>query len=202
MLFISGNAFHHRQFRKLLQLSETSTEDILYQTAVRWLSQGKTSHRVLQLRKEIVEYYSTNNKDCPLLNNDFFISLAFLVDFLTRVNNLNKSLQGKGTTVCFMRKKVLDFKEKCRPLKNHLQQRNFFHFPQLTDLIVCKETQFDKISIALFCNIFDAVLQDFSDRFQNFEKISKPLRLVAFPHLVETESAPMDLQMELVEIKQ
>ena len=48
---------------------------------------------------------------------------------------------------------------------------------------------------------FDAVLQDFSDRFQEFEKISKTLRLVAFPHLVETESAPMDLQMELAQIK-
>ena len=35
MLFINGN------FGKLLQLSETSAEDILYLTAVRWLSQGK-----------------------------------------------------------------------------------------------------------------------------------------------------------------
>ena len=44
-------------------------------------------------------------------------------------------------------------------------------------------------------------MHDFSDRFQDFEKISKTLRLVAFPHLVETESAPMDLQTELVKIK-
>ena len=66
ILYIHSNAFHHRQFRELLQLSETSAEDILYHTAVRWLSQGETSHSVLQLRKEIVEYYSTKNKECPL----------------------------------------------------------------------------------------------------------------------------------------
>ena len=100
-----------------------------------------------------------------------------------------------------MHKKVLDFKNNCRLLKNHLQPHNFFHFPQLTALIVSNEIQVDKVPIALFCNVFDAVLQDFSDCFQDFEKISKTLRLVAFPHLVETESAPMDLQMKLVEIK-
>ena len=71
----------------------------------------------------------------------------------------------------------------------------------MTALIVSNEIQVDKVPIALVCNVFDAVLQDFSDRFQDFEKISKTLRLVAFPHLVETESAPMDLQMELVETK-
>ena len=125
------------------------------------------------------KYYSTKNKDCPLLNNDFVISLAFLVDFLTHVNNLNKSLQGKRTTVCFKHKKVLDFKDKCRLLKNHLQHHNFFHFPQLTALIVSNEIQVDKITIALFCNVFNAVLQDFSERFQDFEKISKTLGLVA-----------------------
>ena len=153
-------------------MSKTSAEDILYHTAVRWLSQGETSRRVLQLRKEIVEYYSTKNKDCPSLNNDFAIALAFLVDFLTHVNNLNKSLQGKGTTVCFIHKKLLDFKDKCL-LKNHLQQHNFFHFSQLTALIVSNEIEVDKVPIALFCNVFDAVLLDFSDRFQDFEKISK-----------------------------
>ena len=37
--------------------------------------------------------------------------------------------------------------------------------------------------------------------FKIFRKFKKLLRLVAFSHLVETESAPIDLQMELVDIK-
>ena len=44
-------------------------------------------------------------------------------------------------------------------------------------------------------------LQEFSDRFQDFEKISNTTRLVAYPHLVETETVPLNLQMELVELK-
>ena len=42
-------------------------------------------------------------------------------------------------------------------------------------LIVSNEIQVDKVPIALFCNVFDTVLQDFCDRFQDFEKISKTL---------------------------
>ena len=71
----------------------------------------------------------------------------------------------------------------------------------MTTLIVSHEIHADKVPIALFCNVFDAVLRDYFDRFQDFEKISKTLRLVAFPHLVVTESASIDLQMGLVEIK-
>ena len=135
------------------------------------------------------------------MNNDFLTSLAFLVDFLSHVDNLNQSLQGKEITICFMYKKVLDFQDKCRLLKSHLQQQHFFHFPQLTALIVEKEIEVNKIPIALFSGVFDTVLQDFANRFQDFIRISTTLRLVAFPHLVETESAPLNLQMELVELK-
>ena len=49
ILFIRANALHHRQFREILRSSEASAEDILYQSAVRWLFIGGTSRRVLQL---------------------------------------------------------------------------------------------------------------------------------------------------------
>ena len=201
VLSIRTNALHHRQFREILCSSETSAEDILYHSAVRWLSMGETSRRVLQLRKETVEYCSTKNKECPLLDKDFLTSLGFLVDFSTQVNFLNQSLPGKTTTVCLVYKKVQDFREKCRLLKSHLRQRNFFHFPQMKALIDSKEIQVYVIPIILFSSVFDGVLQEFSNRFQDFERISDTTRLVAYPHLVETETAPLNLQMELVELK-
>ena len=201
ILFIRTNALHHRQFREILCSTETSVKDIFYHFAVRWLSIGKTFRRVLQSRKEIVEYYSTKNKKCPLLDKDFLMSLGFLVDFLTQVNFLNQSLQGKATTVCFVYKKVQDLLDKCCLFKSHLHQRNFFHFPQMKALIDSKEIQVDDIPIILFSSVFDKVLQDFSYRFQDFERISDTARPVAYPHLVETKTAPLNLQTELVELK-
>ena len=124
----------------------------------------------------------------------------FLVDFLSHVSNLNQSLQGKATTVCSKYKKVLAFRDKCRLLKNHLQQHNFLYFSQLTSLVDSYKIQDDNIPVIVFSGVFDAVLQDFADRFQDFEKISQTLTL-AFPYLVDTESAPLHLQMEWVKLK-
>ena len=59
----------------------------------------------------------------------------------------------------------------------------------------------DDIPIILFSSVFDGVLQEFSNRFQDFERISDTTRLVAYPHLVEIETALLNLQMELVELK-
>ena len=128
-----------------------------------------------------------------LLNKDFLMSLGFLVDFLTQVNFLNQSLQGKA-------KKVQDFQCKCH-LKSHLHQHNFFHFPQMEALIDGKEIQVDDIPIIFFSSVLDKVLQEFSYCFQDFERISNTTRLVAYPHLVEIKTAPLNLQMELVKLK-
>ena len=59
----------------------------------------------------------------------------------------------------------------------------------------------DDIPIILFSRVFDGVLQEFSYRFQDFERISNTTRPVAYPHLIETETAPLNLQMKLVELK-
>ena len=77
------------------------------------------------------------------------MSLGFLVDFLTLVNFLNKSLQGKATTMCLEYKKVQDFRDKCRLLKSHLHQRNFFHFPQMKAVLDSKKIEVDDIPIIL-----------------------------------------------------
>ena len=59
----------------------------------------------------------------------------------------------------------------------------------------------DDIPIILFSSVFDGVLQEFSNRFQDFVRISDRTWLVAYTHLVEIETAPLNLQMELVELK-
>ena len=181
ILFIRSRALNHRQFRELLELSDNSCEDVLYHTAVRWLSQGETSRRVLQLRKEIIEFYSAKQKSCPLNNGDFLTSLALLVDILSHVNTLNRSLQGKEMTVCILYEKVRDFKDKFRLLKHQIQQKNYFHFHYLTELLTNKEIQEDQIPTSLILEVFEDILNDFSDRFQDFEKISPILLYVLLP---------------------
>ena len=163
-LTYSRKCFASSTISRIFCSSETSAGYIFYHPAVRLLSIGETSHGVLHLRKKIVEYHLTKNKECPLLNQDFHMSLGFVVDFLTKRNFLNQSLQGK-TIVCLVYKKVQDFSDKCRLLKSHLHQRNLFHFPQLKALIDNKNIQVDVIPTILFSSVFNRVLHEFSYRF-------------------------------------
>ena len=48
-IHIRSNVLRHRQFRALLNDREESLEDVLCYTPVRWLSQGQTACRVLNL---------------------------------------------------------------------------------------------------------------------------------------------------------
>ena len=64
-----------------------------------------------------------------------------------------------------------------------------------------KEILIDKIPIVLFSGVLDKVLQEFAGCFQDSEKISEATRVIAFPHLEETESKPLNLPMELMELK-
>ena len=68
-------------------------------------------------------------------------------------------------------------------------------------LIDNEEIEIDKIPIILLSDVFDGVVQGFADRLQDFEKIAEATRLFGFPHEVETKSAQLNLQMELVELR-
>ena len=100
-----------------------------------------------------------------------------------------------------MYKKVLAFCGKCHLLKNHLQQHNFFHFPQLTSRLTAtkyRSTTFQSLFSLMYsmqcCRNLLIIIQILKKNLQT-------LRLVAFPHLIDTESAPLHLQMELMELK-
>jgi len=88
-----------------------------------------------------------------------------------------------------MYKKVLAFRDKYRLLKIHLQQHNFFYFPQLASLVNSNKIQVDNIPVTVYSGVFDVVLQDFANRFQDFEKILQICRLsTSSPRRLPTSS--------------
>ena len=99
-----------------------------------------------------------------------------------------------------MHRGVQDFCDKCRLLQSHIQQLNLYHFPQLTALIESHEIRKYEIPATSFSGVHEALLLEFAERFQDYDKISENMRLFASPHLVETDSALLDVQMELIEL--
>jgi len=54
--FIRSHGLTHRQFRDMLKETDTESQDLLYYTAVRWLSCGKVLSKVFELRKQIGDF--------------------------------------------------------------------------------------------------------------------------------------------------
>ena len=103
---IKSSALNTRLFRLLCQEFDDDQEALLFRTEVRWLSRGNMLSRVNSLRNEMVEFFERNNfrlksRDFSnkLLDKEWVIRLSYLDDIFTRLNLLNKSLQGRFTTV-------------------------------------------------------------------------------------------------------
>ena len=201
IIYIRSNALRHRQFRALLEDNEESAEDVLYYAPIQWLSQGESACRVLNLRQEISTFYATKNKQCPLDDANFLLALAFCVDVLACINKLNLCLQGKALTVCHVYRKVQEFMDKCRLLQSHIMQKQYFHFPKLSALVEQHVVDEHDVPTTAFTAVFDSILKEFNDRFQDFQAMKTKLKLVSAPHTVETESSPLEFQMELLELK-
>ena len=122
---------------------------------------------MLLLRKEIVTIYSATNPNCLLNDNAFVLSLAFLADVLSYINNMNVTLQGKALIVSYLYRKVREFCVKCCLLTKHILQQQYFHFSQLSALLKEWEIKPDDIPY-LDIAVFDALDQEFSARLGDF----------------------------------
>lgn len=97
------NSLTHRKLKMFLEECESQYKDLLMFTEVRWLSRGTCLERFFELRKEVVEFLDLNMPNFEFLNEikseEFNISLGFLTDVTTHLNNLNSSLQGKNKNI-------------------------------------------------------------------------------------------------------
>ena len=74
--------------------------NLLYHTKVQWLSKGNLLKRVFTLRNELRDFFVQQKKEdlVEFLHEDV-VSLAYLVDIFSRLNELNLSLQGQDKTI-------------------------------------------------------------------------------------------------------
>ncbi|XP_058846468.1 general transcription factor II-I repeat domain-containing protein 2A-like [Acipenser ruthenus] len=196
--YIRARGLNHRQFISLLEDTDAEHQDLLYHTNVRWLSLGKVLQRVWELRDEInifLEMQGKENDFPELRNSNWVCDLAFGVDIMAHLNELNVKLQGKDVFVHELYSNVKAFKVKLILFSKQMKSKLFAHFPTLKCLEVSSERA-DRYS-----NILSDLHGEFSRRFSDFEKIEKTLELVSCPLSFDYEKAPEELQLELIELQ-
>ncbi|XP_065664707.1 general transcription factor II-I repeat domain-containing protein 2-like [Hydra vulgaris] len=173
---IRANSSRHRQFQNLLQSDEeTYSVDLPYYSKVRWLSQGLVLQKLLELRKQIEEFF-TSQKEL---------------------------LTCKTKSIYEMWQQIQVFKKKLVFLKDVISKSNLSteHFPELTKIILEQknEKKLENNDISRYKTVLSSLIAEFNDRFKDFEEYNETMKLAFQPHLVEISTAPEYLQMELID---
>ena len=134
--YIRGNALNHRLFKAFCNEVGAKHSILLYHTEVRWLSRGRVLTRVFELRKEIEMFLKQRGSSLVVHfeSEDFILSLAYLSDIFTHLNDLNTSIQGKGINMITGREKISAFTSKLSIWKNRIDCGNYANFPKLDEV--------------------------------------------------------------------
>lgn len=91
------HGLNHRQFKNLIaELDADLPGDLPLHSAVRWFSRGKVVSCFFELLEPVKLFMAEKNKMYPLLSDPKWrMDLAFSVDMLSQLDNLNVDLQGK-----------------------------------------------------------------------------------------------------------
>ncbi|KAM3850917.1 general transcription factor II-I repeat domain-containing protein 2A-like [Vipera latastei] len=198
--FIRAKGLNHRQFKTFLEEINSELGDLPYHTEVRWLSRGKVLNRFFELRMEICQFIESKGKDCTELKDEKWLcELAFLCDITNYLSALNLQLQGRDRVITDMYDAVKAFQVKLRLWETHMQQGNLSHFPSCQT--IKNQVSTTAFSNAEFANKLSTLQMEFTRRFADFEKQKFSFGLLSNPFSVEVESAPVNIQMELIELQ-
>ncbi|XP_014670819.1 PREDICTED: general transcription factor II-I repeat domain-containing protein 2-like [Priapulus caudatus] len=196
--FIRARGLQHRQFIAFLEETDADHQDLLYHSRVRWLSLGKVLQRVWELKDDIIAFLELMGKsdEFPELSDKNWLSdFAFAVDILSHMNELNVKLQGKDLFVHDMYTHVKAFISKLTLFSRQIANKSFAHFPTLAMQEEAPRNA-KKYSKSL-----EDLHGEFCRRFSDFEKIEQSLQLVSCPLSQDPETAPEELQLELIDLQ-
>ena len=193
---IKHNALKHLQFQQYLIELESEYGDLLYYGKVRWLSRGRCLKRFWNLKEEVGNFMTENGSLVPQLEDGkCLLDLCFLVDITTKLNELNKKLQGKDKPITDCYEDIQAFITKFKLYEGQLASKNAYHFP-LLNTFNCEDKDVTKYSAET-----EKLLRAFSERFEYLKKYEKSFRIFACPFDFVPEDAPEYLQLELIDLQ-
>lgn len=196
------NALNHRKFKAFLEEVEADYGDILLFTEIRWLSRGRSLERFFELREEILEFLKLDeSQDCKkfvshLSDNDFVIRLAFLSDFCNKLNELNLLLQGENKHIFDLFPMINHFKRKLQILNTKLTNKDITSLPKTASLnLPISDSLFQE-----FLTTNETILNNMSNRFEDFNKISPIIDLHNNTLACDAENQSPAIQKEIIEM--
>ena len=126
---------------------------------------------------------------------EWVCDLAFSIDILDKLKELNIKLQGKGVFAHELFVEIVSFQVKLGLFSTQLSAHNFVHFPVLQTQTVpqgCSEKYSEQVS---------AIKAEFARRFADFKSMKDQFNLLKCPFSFDIEETSTDLQLELIDLQ-
>ena len=109
--FIKTSALHTRLFARLCEDVGSDHKCLLFHTEVRWLSRGKVTRRVFELRGKLLAFFKGKKHEFKddLEKDEFISRLAYLSDIFQALNLVNLSFQGSNSNIIIFISKLQAF---------------------------------------------------------------------------------------------
>ena len=109
--YIKSDALNSRLFRNLCQDMDSEYQSLLLHTEVWWLSKGRSLHRLVDLKEEVMIFLSGKNSPLEAFFHDqeWLRKICYLADIFEKLNDVNISMQGKNSNVLTLKDKVNGF---------------------------------------------------------------------------------------------
>ena len=202
MSSVMGMAQRHRKFVQFLNDVNAKYEDVPLYSKIRWLSAGNTLQHFFALRREILfflqdEVEGMEKYETLLSDEKFIASLAFITDFTSQLNILNKKLQQKDQNICQLFGHIEAFRKKLKLLSVDLQNNVVTHFPSSKELL----PEGKMVEFSAFVDMLDNVSNEFDDRFAEFDSIKEQIELFINPLEIKIESQAAAFQLKLCDLQ-
>ena len=175
-------------------------ETLLYNTEVRWLSRGNVVQRVFELKDELKLFFSCSDKRLSQtylakMNDPKWVTyLSYLVDIFTRLNNLNKSLQGSNAVVTAAVDKLRGFLMKLEMWEKKVEKGNFEMFETLAG-------RQDNLVVQMTSLIVDHLSSLQSEIKRYFPDVTEGnLKLIRDPFNTDVSSVNDEIQEEFIDM--
>ncbi len=191
---LKSNSLSDRIFRQLCVDKDDDYVRLLYHTEVRWLSKSNCVVRFVELFDTIVEFFENTSLSVPLIaaKRDIF----FLSDIFTKLNDLNKSLQGKQKTLIDCKASITAFISKLSLYKMNISKRQLHQFQHLNTL---KNELVDE-DIITYRDYLQSLHEDMVQRFQDIIALIVPI-WYSNPFEVQAVECDHDIQEEVIQLQ-
>ena len=196
--YIRSRGLNHRQFKAFLQELDSDYPNVVYFSAVRWLSRAATLRRFWNLRKEIQSFMTSKQQNVAYLSDDEWLNdIAFLTDITQHLSDLNVKLQGKSQLVNKMFEHICSFEKKLKLFQSQLSRAALTHFPCLA---VRKEDVPD-LDCSKYVESISKLCAEFGNRFTDFRNYEIEFKLFSQPFDVTPDDIPGCYQMEVIDLQ-